>query len=139
MSTEADSTKDSITIPDYEILSEGEKSDIKRCNKCGEIYYNLFYSHRQGDSKCVPRWRIIGMSGIKEPKNGIETCIEDSGLTTWEPWIWGKEEYGIINLISHYDDKALEEIEKGNCIMKGCDGNLEFIKINRPIVVNTKN
>ena len=46
MSTEADSTKDSITIPDYEILSEGEKSKIKRCNKCGEFYYNLCYSHR---------------------------------------------------------------------------------------------
>jgi len=137
MSTEADSTIDSATIPDFEILSEGEESKIKRCNKCGEFYHNLYYVMRQGDQKSVPRWRVVGMSGIKEPKDGIKTCVQETFMTTWQPWIWGENE--IINLISHYDDIALEEIEKGNCIMKGCDGNLEFVKVNRPLVIKTKN
>ena len=42
-------------------------------------------------------------------------------------------------MISHHDDKAIEENEKGNCVMKGYDENLEFIKINSPIIINTKN
>ena len=33
-----------------------------------------------------------------------------------------KLENGFFNCFSIYDDKALEEIENGNCLMKGCDG-----------------
>ena len=36
-------------------------------------------------------------------------------------------ENGFFNCFSIYDDKALEEIENGNCLMKGCDGKL-YIK-----------
>jgi hypothetical protein len=129
----------------YTILPENEKSDFKRCSICGEIYQVLDYFIRQGDAKEVPSWRIIGMSGIKKPKQGIQTCVNNGFSYNWRPWIWDLNELDdddlgfyevILNCISHYDDNALEEIEKGNCIMENCNGKLAFIKIKKE---NNKN
>ncbi len=121
-------------------LSEKEKSRTKLCNKCGEIYFILVEGMRQGDMKNTPHWSITGRSGIREPKEGIETCVLRSFFTQFEPWIWepddDDEDYDIINCISHYDDHALEEIDKGNCIMKGCNGNLLNIELERPPFVS---
>ena len=36
--------------------------------------------------------------------------------------------------ISHYDDKALEEIDNGNYVMKGYNGKLDYIKFRIPTV-----
>ena len=119
----------------YTILPENEESDAKLCKKCGEIYQILGLSQRQGDAKVVPQWWILGKSGIKEPKLGIKTCVLRSFFIQFEPWIWEEDEddegYTIFNCISHYDDKALEEIDNGNCIMKGCDGKLCKIKFHK--------
>lgn len=121
----------------YVILPENEKSDAKLCKKCGEMYQILGITSRQGDEKEVPQWWVLGKSGIKEPKEGVETCVFRSFFYLWEPWIWEEdvdeddEEYDIFNCISHYDDKTLEEIDNGNCIMKGCDGKLLNIKFNK--------
>ena len=128
----------------YIKLPENEKSNIKLCDKCGEIYQILNFVCRQGDLKEVPQWSIIGKSNIKEPKEGIETCIFMNNFTfissIYRPWKWGYEDndedddddilddYDYLNGFSIYDDKALEEIDNGNCLMKGCFGKLFYIK-----------
>ena len=125
----------------YDILPENEKSASKLCKKCGEMYQILGELQRQGDGKIVPRWWVLGKSGKKEPKEGIETCVLRSFFIQFEPWIWdySEDEFDgdeIFNCISHYDDKALGEIDNGNCIMKGCDGKLCNIKFNRKPFIN---
>ena len=106
---------------EYDILSEYEKSDYKRCRKCGEIYQILQMICRQGDLKEVPSWWIQGRSN-NLPKEDIELKV----LTVPPEWDDG------FLCVSHYDDKALEDIENGNCIMKNCDGKLDFIKFKIP-------
>ena len=93
----------------YDILPENEESDAKLCQKCGIIYQTMFFTQRQGDGKVVPIWSIIGKEGIKEPNNGIMKTRS----------------------ISAYDDKALEEIDKGRCVMKRCNGKLCNIKLHK--------
>ena len=105
---------------EYDILSEYEKSDSKRCRKCGEIYQILLVTRRQGDLKEVPLWRIQGRSNNQQ-KEDIEI-----GFLTFPP------EWDEFPCVSYYDDKALELIENGNCIMKNCDGKLDFIKFKIP-------
>ena len=39
--------------------------------------------------------------------------------------------YEIFHCISIYDDKAQEEIRNGNCIMKDCDGKLDYFKLTK--------
>ena len=41
------------------------------------------------------------------------------------------EKYEIFHCISIYDDKAQEEIRNGNCIMKDCNGKLDYIKLTK--------
>ena len=131
---EKDNNENNIKI---KYLSGNEKSKTKLCNKCGEMYILMNYCERQGDGKEVPRWCIKGRSGIREPKKDIQTCVLRSFFTQWEPWVWEKDEedmdFDIFNCISHYDDKALDEIDKENCIMKGCNGKLLNIELNRPL------
>ena len=126
------------TAKDYFILSKNEKSDSKRCRKCGEIYQILNFVLRQGDYKTVPEWVIYGRSGIKEPKEGIETSVIKRCLVSYQSWDLDDDEnsdnsgnYEIFHCISIYDDKAQEEIRNGNCIMKDCDGKLDYINLTK--------
>ena len=68
-------------------------------------------------------WAISGRSGIKKVKEGISII---SGAIYTGP---NKDYY---TRIDHYDDESLEEIDKNNCIMMGCDGKLLNIKLERP-------
>ena len=104
-------------------LSESQKSITKLCNKCGEIYFSLIEVSRQGDLKVVSMWAISGRSNIKEVK-------EDINIRSGTFFTGGDEEY--YNCIDHYDDYSLEQIDKRNCIMKGCDGKLLNIKLDYP-------
>ena len=127
----------------YIILPENEKSDAKRCRICGEIYQVLVYTKRQGDAKDVCSWFIHGQSGIKMPKKGIETCVFNGFMYQWRKWIWDENGFSfsddkdfypsVFNCFSHYDDRALDEIDKGNCIMNQCNGKLDFIKLKKKV------
>ena len=104
-------------------LTQNEQSVTKLCNKCGEIYFSLLEFNRQGDGKEVSMWAISGRSGIKKVKEGI-SIISGSIYT-------GPNE-DFYTRIDHYDDESLEEIDKNNCIMMGCDGKLLNIKLEKP-------